>query len=275
MNKKILIYKNERLSLIIVIITMLALLYLFYEINIYLMLGVIVFSLFYILLIQSQQRGNSLKVTKDQYPNLFKHLISCANTLGVKRLPDLYIHQDPYLNAFAMGFKHPYIIVLNSAVVENLESNEIKSIIGHEMGHLRFKHTQILSIISPAGKKIPFVDYIFGFWSRRAEYTADRSALLCVGDKKTVIKTLLKIAYGPKVGKKVNFDELMIQLEKSISGKLDYLGETLGNHPYITKRIWEIIKFDSVYNLNSCENCETINNKESSYCWACGTKLKK
>lgn len=266
-------FKGEYSSLLILIFLIFLILYVFFEINIYLTIGTVIVSLFYIRLLQAQQLGNSIQITEHQFPEIYNLAVDCAKTLNIKKIPKLFVSQDPTLNAFTMGFKSPYMIVLNSALIEKLNKEEIKVVIGHEMGHVKFKHTMILSVISPIGKNIVFVDLFFGFWQRKTEYTADRCVLICAQDKDVVIKTLIKIAGGAGVGQDANLDKIMLQLQGARSTKLDKLGEVLGSHPYFVKRIWEIIKFNHKYNPVPCQNCSNLNQREANFCWACGNKV--
>lgn len=272
--KDVIRFKGERFSLFVVIAIMLLILYGFFEINIFLMTGVIIVSLLYVRLLQAQQLGNSLKISKHQFPEINTLVEECAAALDIRRIPKVYISQDPTLNAFTMGFKSPYTIVLNSALVEKFNQNELKAVIGHEMGHVKFKHTMILSLISPVGQNIAFMDFLFGFWQRRTEYTADRCALICSQDKDIVIKTLTKIAGGAKVGENVDLDKIMLQLQDSRAKKMDRAGELLGSHPYIVKRIWALIKFSHQYKPDTCQKCGNLNQREANFCWACGNKIK-
>lgn len=272
-SKEIIKFRGESLSLLVLIFLILLILYIFFEINIYLMVGTVLLSLFYIRLLQAQQLGNSIQITEHQFPEIYNLALDCAKTLSIKKIPKLFVSQDPTLNAFTMGFKSPYTIVLNSALIEKLNKEEIQVVIGHEMGHVKLKHTMILSVISPVGKSIAFVDLIFGFWQRKTEYTADRCALICAQNKDVVIKTLIKIAGGAGVGENANLDKIMLQLQDARSTKLDKLGEVLGSHPYFVKRIWEIIKFNHKYKSAPCQNCGNLNLREANFCWACGNKI--
>ena len=271
--KSILRFKGELFSFILVLIITTLLLFLLFKINVFVLIGSIIVGFIYVRLLQVQQLGNSLQISKKQFHNIYKEAQECAEILSLRRMPKIHITQNPVLNAYAMGFGHSYAIVLNSAVIENLSIEEIRTIIAHEMGHIKFKHTEFLSLISPLGQYFTFADLLFGFWIRKAEYTADRCALICSKDKETTIKTLIKVSVGPVCGKNVDIDNLSLQLQDITSNKLSSFGEMLGSHPYILKRIWEINKFGYLYKTIPCTNCGNINNNEAKFCEFCGKEI--
>ena len=62
--------------------------------------------------------ASAVKVTSKQCPDLHAKLQIACTTLGVD-MPDLYIQQNPLVNAFTGGVEKP-IIVLHSALIERL-----------------------------------------------------------------------------------------------------------------------------------------------------------
>ena len=257
--------------ILLAIVTVLV--YFFLETNVYLLVGAVLVGLLYIRLLQAQQLGNSLQITEHQFSDIFSTAKECADILGIKRMPRVFITQDPVMNAYTMGFKSPYTLVLNSGLVENLNPDELRVVIGHEMGHVKFKHSMILSLIAPIGKNFAFSDLLFGFWGRKTEYTGDRCALMCAKDEKTVLRTLIKIAAGAKIGQGVDLDKIVLQLQDAKARRFDRLGELLASHPYIMKRIWEIIKFSYQYNPKPCVKCGNISVKEAQFCWSCSNTM--
>lgn len=271
--KSILRYKGETLSFLVVLIISLLLVFLLLKVNLLLLIFSLLFGLFYIRLLQMQQLGNSLQISNTQLPHIYKLVKECCEILEIKRVPNVYITQNPNLNAYTMGFGRSYAIVINSAIIENLETEEIRVVIAHELGHIKYRHTVFLSIISPLGNYFTFAELLFGFWGRRTEYTSDRCAYICTKDKSTLIRTLLKISAGPNCAKDIDIDELSEQLQGVESKIMGKLGETLGSHPYILKRIWEINKFDFKYNIRPCKECGELSESGSKFCEFCGKQL--
>lgn len=63
-----------------------------------------------------------------QLPRLHAAVREAAAVLGLSRPPQLYIKQDPTLNAFtlAVAWKRP-MVVLHSALLDVLDDDEIKA----------------------------------------------------------------------------------------------------------------------------------------------------
>lgn len=271
--KSLLRFKGESFSFILVLIITFLLLFLLFQVNVFVLAGSVIIGFIYVRLLQVQQLGNSLQISNKQFPEIYKQAKECAKILSLPRMPRIHVTQNPVLNAYAMGFGRSYAIVINSGVIENLPIEEIRTIIAHEMGHIKFQHTQFLSLISPLGQYFAFADLLFGFWIRKAEYTADRCALICSKDKETAIKTLIKVSVGPSCGKDVDIENLSLQLQDVDSNKLGNIGEMLGSHPYILKRIWEINKFAYLHKIRPCTNCGNISSNEAKFCEFCGGEL--
>jgi len=54
-------------------------------------------------------------------------------------VPDLYVWQMPLTNAMAIGSKKP-IVVLNSGTINLMDENELRTVLGHEAGHILSDH---------------------------------------------------------------------------------------------------------------------------------------
>jgi Zn-dependent protease with chaperone function len=224
---------------------------LFFAILIY-----ICIALIYVKLTQSIILGNSLKVTDENFPiynsMIKRHAIRCRIPT-----PNLYIQQNPNPNAYALGYGHPYTIVLYSAIVELLEKDEIEAIIAHEVGHATFGHPKISSILitlSNSGLSTFFypINFLLGFWSRIAEYSADNLSILMVEDPDTLVRALMKISIGTKLCSKIDsqhiYDQFIEVKQSSFHNISEWFG---GNHPFLTNRIYNAYQFAERNGLNS------------------------
>src|SRR6185295_5775511 len=71
--------------------------------------------------------ASAVKVTSKQCPDLHAKLQIACTTLGVE-MPELFIHQNPLVNAFTGGVERP-TIVLHSALLERLSDDETLAVI--------------------------------------------------------------------------------------------------------------------------------------------------
>jgi len=202
---------------------------------------ILTISLVSIRMMRQQFLGNALQV---EYSN-YAWLRDWANQVAADlQLPpvEIFITQDPVINAYALGFMRPYNIVLQSGTIRYLTHDEIKAVVVHEMAHVKYNHTLIgayLSIIrafpiigSPAG-------WLLDFWGRRTELTADRLALCYLKDPELVKNALVKVHVGPDVAKSMNEVARQWQAHKA-SNWFNSFSQTFSDHPFLFRRLQQI-----------------------------------
>ena len=211
--------------------------------------------------------ASAVKVTSKQCPDLHAKLQIACTTLGVD-MPDLYIQQNPLVNAFTGGGEKP-IIVLHSALIERLNDEETLAVIAHEVGHIHAEHVLYLTAAKlmealanlSVARLIPgseIVKFIISAgiasallaWARRAELSCDRAALLTVQDPHVVGRTMMKLA-GGTFASKIDYDLFLEQgreFQKNYDEKkLDKFWADIINaglsHPFPIWRVSEILKW--------------------------------
>ena len=200
---------------------------------IYLMnLGLTLFSKMFFI---GHLRGNSIKLTPTQFPELFQILKSHCQKLGMSSIPDTYVMQgNGILNAFAARIFRNNLVILNSGVVELIADNEfdvVSFIIGHELGHIKRGHVSFKQIfIIPASLIFP----LKLAYSRAREYTCDNIGYnLCPAG---AVNGILFICAGAKLYKKINVKELFLSLDAN-SGFATRVAEFFSTHPLLIKRV--------------------------------------
>ena len=211
--------------------------------------------------------ASAVKVTPKQCPDLHAKLQIACTTLGVD-MPDLYIQQNPVVNAFTGGVEKP-IIVLHSSLIERLNDEETLAVIAHEVGHIHAEHVLYLTAAKlmealanlSVARLIPgseIVKFIISAgiasallaWARRAELSCDRAALLVVQDPHVVGRTMMKLA-GGTFASKIDYDQFLEQgreFQKNYDEKkLDKFWADILNaglsHPFPIWRVSEILKW--------------------------------
>lgn len=211
--------------------------------------------------------ASAVKVTPKQCPDLHAKLQIACTTLGVD-MPDLYIQQNPVVNAFTGGVEKP-IIVLHSALIERLNDEETLAVIAHEVGHIHAEHVLYLTAARlmealanfGAAKLIPgseIIKFIISAgiasallaWARRAELSCDRAALLVVQDPHVVGRTMMKLA-GGTFASKIDYEQFLEQgreFQKNYDEKkLDKFWADILNaglsHPFPIWRVSEVQKW--------------------------------
>jgi len=211
--------------------------------------------------------ASAVKVTPEQCPDLYAKLQIACTTLGVE-MPDMFVQQNPMVNAFTGGVEKP-IIVLHSALIERLNDEETLAVIAHEVGHIHAEHVLYLTAarlmeaianISVArlipGSEIIKLIVSLGIssalltWARRAELSCDRAALLVTQDPHVIGRTMMKLA-GGTFASKIDY-ELFLQQGREFKKNYDekaldrFWADTMNaglSHPFPIWRVAEILEW--------------------------------
>ena len=155
------------------------------------------------------------------------------------------------------------------------------------MGHIYFKHTRISSFFETLNRQNNLFLNIFlnvaliGFWRRAIEYTADNFSLFLTQNPQALISTLIKISISPKYHEKIDEEEILTQYKKCKKDFFSLLGELNESHPYLVKRIYNIIyltkKLGKEYFKRTsnifCFYCGKQNSPDSKFCVFCGKNI--
>jgi Zn-dependent protease with chaperone function len=152
--------------------------------------------------------GSAVRVDERQYTRLHQLLGDVGRTLDAPELPELYVVANPALGAMTIGMNKPFI-VLNSALVELLDEEELRFVVAHELGHAISGHavyqtllqrllalSGILTAIPMGGLGVRAIVAALFEWSRKAELSADRAGLLATQDPATAFRVHMKLASG-------------------------------------------------------------------------------
>jgi Zn-dependent protease with chaperone function len=191
--------------------------------------------------------GNALQVEYSDFAWLRDWANDVSADLIMPRV-EIFITQDPVINAYAFGYVRPYTIVLHSGSIRYLTKNELKSVVVHEMAHIKYGHTQaavyltpflVVPVISIAGS------WIAGFWQRRTELTSDRLALFYMNDAELVKKALIKVHVGPDVSDAMN-ETARQWLQYVAERPMNRFAQTFSTHPFLVRRLSHIDKWKKV-----------------------------
>jgi len=210
--------------------------------------------------------ASAIKVTPHQCPDLHAKLQVACTTLGVD-MPELFVQQNPTVNAFTGGVKHP-VIVLHSSLIERLTDEEVLAVIAHEVGHIHAEHVLYLTaahlleaLANVAISAAPVAGLVAQIlsgtmraallaWARRAELSCDRAALLVTQDAHVIGRTMMKLC-GGTFASKVDYEQFLQQardFQKTYDEKAldrfwaDIITSGL-SHPFPVWRVSEILKW--------------------------------
>ncbi len=221
--------------------------------------------------------GNKIKVGPRQYSTLYNIFRECVRDLDIYPEPALYVTQNPQVNAYSLGHENPYIVV-NTGLLDLLNEQELRTIVAHELGHIKCGHTILIqmaiwamSAASMLGEltlglgNIITTGLIYAFyeWRRKAELSADRASLLVMDDLNSIINTMMKVAGGSsKYLHECNINEFINQAENYQELNQDNLNQiykfliynggngTFITHPFPVDRVHHIQKWNNSQEYN-------------------------
>lgn len=152
--------------------------------------------------------GSAIRVDDRQFPRIHRLYTEAATTLDVRELPELFVTNFPIWNASTVGMDKPFI-VLNSALLQGLDDEETRFVLGHELGHAQSGHALYQSLLFWLMRLTGAVQWMplgaLGLraivaalheWSRKAELSGDRAGLLAVQDPAVALRVQMKMASG-------------------------------------------------------------------------------
>ncbi|MEO3745673.1 M48 family metallopeptidase [Plantactinospora sp. B5E13] len=150
----------------------------------------------------------AIRVDHRQYPRVHRLFAEAGTALDVTVLPELFVTQSPWLSAEAIGLDRPFVVV-SSACVQQFDDDELRCLLGHELGHVGSGHAvykTILSILTRWAANLSWLPVgalaLRGIiaamleWWRKAELSGDRAGLLAGQDPAAALRLLMKLAGG-------------------------------------------------------------------------------
>jgi Zn-dependent protease with chaperone function len=152
--------------------------------------------------------ASSVRASERQFPHLYESLRDGAYILDLPTMPELYITQNPLVNAMALGADKPFIVI-TTGMVNLYDAEELRFTIGHELGHVLSGHavyrTMMYHLINLAQRLIwmpvPYLGlraiiWALEEWYRKSELSCDRAGLLAGQDVDAARRALMKMAGG-------------------------------------------------------------------------------
>src|SRR3954470_18602571 len=212
--------------------------------------------------IRQELMGNCVRLSDVQLPEVWAAHRAALARLDIQEIPDLYLGQGPFINASAIGSERP-MVVLQSSTVAIMDEMELRTVLGHEAGHILSDHlvyTTALAILIIVGTRplmmLPFfagipllaIKLALLEWYRAAELSCDRAATLVNRSPMTTCQTLMVMA-GGTASRKLSLDAFVAQAaeyedwEPGWEKFSRFRIELLQTHPFAVRRVSELMKW--------------------------------
>jgi len=89
------------------------------------------------------------KIGPDDMPRIYNVVEEMKIACGMEKMPDIYIIDDPAMNAFATGRdKNRASLAVTSGLLQKLNRDELQGVVGHEMAHIRNRDVLLMAMCS-------------------------------------------------------------------------------------------------------------------------------
>ena len=201
-------------------------------------------------------QADAVRVGPKQFPRLNELYTDVLTTMDWEPRPELFVSQTPFVNAGAYGMDRPFIVI-NSGALKLLDDDEMRTLLGHELGHVMSGHalyvTILILILNFSFSPLPFLAGIALLpirialleWFRKSELSSDRAGLLATQDPNAAMRMYLKMAGGGDM-KQMDLNAFLVQAKEyeETGGALDRIFQILNTldrtHPFNTLRAAEL-----------------------------------
>jgi Zn-dependent protease with chaperone function len=206
--------------------------------------------------------ANAVRVGARQRPKLDALYGEVLATMDWPKRPELYVTQTPFVNAGAVGFDEPFIII-NSGTLGLLSRDEQRFILAHELGHVMSGHVTYRTIAVIllnfglrnlpllAGAALLPMQIALLEWYRKSELSSDRAGLVGTQDVRSSLATFLKLAGGGGGDDTIDLDDFLAQAKayEAAGGPWDaalkIFNTVFRDHPFNTVRAAELDRWSA------------------------------
>jgi Zn-dependent protease with chaperone function len=166
-------------------------------------------------------RLQGAEVTSTQFPAIFEIAEKLRQRFGAPPTR-IFVLRKQSFKAEAFGFKAPYVIVLPAVLIDSLELEELRYVLGQAFGHICFGHTRVALLMGGEESALPAVlswfawirDLIFaGYW-RAATTSGDRAGILACQSVVKAVRAQVKLSVGSKQIDEVRIEDFVEQAFK-------------------------------------------------------------
>ena len=180
--------------------------------------------------------GNMILLGPRQFPHLYEMVVSGSQALGMAEPPRTFLYNSNGLfNAFARRLLGGRYVFLTSALVEAENDEQVRFVIGHELGHHAAGHLNPwLNALKLPAHLVPF---LMRAYSRSREYTCDRIGARLTPDVADARKSLQMLGCGCRRLNDAMNDEAFAEQEAMVPPFWGMVTELMRSHPRLTRRV--------------------------------------
>ncbi len=213
--------------------------------------------------LRSAMEGHSLKVEKDLLNDFYELCYEVKKKLNFEEPVDFYISGDSSVNAFSVSAENdsePHIVNINSALFGLMSNEELRFVVGHELGHLINKDTalsRLIQFVFPPNAEIPVtLQYKIRLHEQLAELVADRYGYMATKNLDACVTAFFKLASGLNLGKmNVSIETLIADNNRRLNYFLNDKGVNRASHPVNPIRVQALNLFATAKSKAELDKC--------------------
>lgn len=188
---------------------------------------------------RSNMEGHCLKVQPDLLPDFYALCQEVKESLKFDEPVDFYITGDATVNAFSLAAEdkdEPHIVNVNSGLFDLMSQDELRFVIGHELGHLINRDTalsRLIHFVFPPESNVPVsLQYKIRLHEQLAELVADRYGYMATNNLDVCVTAFFKMASGLDLSKmNVSIDALIADNTRRLEYFMNDKGVSRASHP--------------------------------------------
>jgi len=184
-------------------------------------------------------KSEAVKLDANQMPALSATFEELCGKLNMKQVPELYLMQaGGILNAFATRHCARDFVVVYSDLLDTYGpgSDEIKFLLGHEIGHIRSRHILKNMLILPG----TFLPLIGSAYNRACESSCDRHGAYASNDPAASVRAMMILSGGKQAGRDL-IAAAFSEQHHTARGFFVSLHELFSAYPTLSKRVSDLL----------------------------------
>lgn len=154
--------------------------------------------------------STQLRLTPLLAPRLCRLFEEVKARLLFEEPVELFVQSNSDINGFSLhslADEKPHIVSLTSGMIERMNDDELRFVLGHELGHLHFRHHRPRLVYAALATEDeeedlpsripPLLQRRMESWERLAELSADRAGFVAIGGRlEPVVSSFFKLTSG-------------------------------------------------------------------------------
>ncbi|MBO4605520.1 MAG: M48 family metalloprotease [Bacteroidales bacterium] len=205
---------------------------------------------------RSKMEGHCMKADEKLLGSFYQLCQEVKTKLGFEEPVDFYVTGDSSINAFSIAAEgdQPHIVNVNSELFNLMSEDELRFVVGHELGHLINQDTalkRLIWFVYPPQTTLPPVtlQYKIHLHDNLAELVADRYGYLACENLGACVTAFFKMASGLDLERmQVGISDLLVDNSKHLDYFLHGGGMSHYDHPVNPIRVEAINLFANAEN---------------------------